>query len=448
MKLPKKLKKTDVTIEDFFAIKLGSLWRGFKQEHLSFWALTAYIFFDYVRPQSIYPVIDIIPWAQLCLIVTLLGAIMDRSVKWVSCMENKHLIFFFFIVLLSSLLGFDPQVSWSNKNILINWILVYFLVINIVNTEKRMFLFLLAYLLFSFKMSQHGFFSWAARGFSFTNWGLIGAGGWFQNSGEFAIQMLIFGSLSAAFVLALKEKWGKYKKWIFYFMPFSAVMTVLGASSRGSQLGLLIIGLFLMFRLKAGFKVFISLIVIIVLAYFILPEEQIQRFTDIGDDRNSLTRLAYWKYGWQVILNHPLLGIGYDNWMSYARFDMPGGIWDGRIQLPHNIYIEVAAEAGILGFIGFLLMVIYAFVLNARSRIMALQNNNKLYYFLTYGLDMGLVGYLVAGTFVTVFYYPFFWVQISFIVALYNISKNKADLNNNTKNLADSPRASTLPKRR
>ncbi|MDX2441152.1 MAG: hypothetical protein QNK40_11460, partial [Desulfobacterales bacterium] len=36
--------------------------------------------------------------------------------------------------------------------------------------------------------------------------------------------------------------------------------------------------------------------------------------------------------------------------------------------------------------------------------------------------DMGLVGYLAAGFFVTVLYYPFFWVQIAMIVALHNVS--------------------------
>ena len=97
----------------------------------------------------------------------------------------------------------------------------------------------------------------------------------------------------------------------------------------------------------------------------------------------------------------------------------------GRTQLPHNIYIQVAAESGVLGFLGFLLLVIYAFVINARTRKLALQLKHKLYYFMTYGFSMGLVGYLVAGTFVTVFYYPFFWVQIALIVALHNITKNK-----------------------
>ncbi|RLA40217.1 MAG: hypothetical protein DRR42_26240, partial [Gammaproteobacteria bacterium] len=273
MKLKRKSKDTEVSLEDLYAVKIKSIWQAVKQEHISFWALTIYFFFDYVRPQGIYPSIAVIPWAQLSLLVALFAMISDRSVKKVNCLENNVLIFFFMVVVLSSLLAFKPSMAWENKTIVINWILVYFLTINIINTEKRFYIFLLGYLMFSFKMSQHGFFSWADRGFSFTNWGLVGAQGYFHDSGEYSIQMLIFGSMSAAFVFALKEKWGRYKKWFFYFMPFTAVMVVLGASSRGSQLGLLVIGLLLMVRVKAGFKIFITLIIFMTLAYFLLPEE-------------------------------------------------------------------------------------------------------------------------------------------------------------------------------
>ena len=433
MKLKKKSKETEVSLEDLYAVKIKSIWQAVKQEHISFWALTIYFFFDYVRPQNIYPVIDVVPWGQLSLLVALFAALSDRSVKWVSNVENKYLVFFFIIVLLSSVFAFKPSVSWEAKTEIINWILVYFLVINILNTEKRFYIFLLGYMLFSFKMSQHGFFSWAGRGFSFTNWGLIGAGGYFQNSGEYAIQMLIFGSMSAAFVLALKEKWGRYKKWFFYFMPFTAVMVVLGASSRGAQLALLVIGLLLMVRVKAGFKIFVTLIILMALAYFLLPEEQIQRLSNMGDDKNSLTRLAYWAYGWEVIKDHPIFGVGYNNWLSYAYYAVPEGIAYGRIQLPHNIYIEIATESGLLGFIGFLLLIVYAFSINGKTRKMASQLENKLYYNLTYGFSMGLVGYLVAGTFVTVFYYPFFWVQIALIVALHNVTRIKAGVINDKK---------------
>jgi len=425
MKLPKKLKKSDINIEDLYAVNVKSIWQAVKQEHISFWALTAYFFFDYVRPQSIYPVLEIVPWGQLSLLIALFSVFSDRSVRWVNSVENKLFILFFLIVILSSVFAFKPYVSWDESSVIVNWLLLYFLVINIINSEKRLFIFILAYLLYSFKMSQHGFFSWASRGFSFTSWGLIGAGGYFQNSGEYAIQMLIFGSLSAAFVLALKDRWGRYKKWFFYFMPFTAVMTVLGASSRGSQLALLIIGLILMVKLKAGFKAFIFLIIVMVAAYYLLPEDQIQRLSEMGEDSTSRSRFAYWNYGWQVMLDHPIFGVGYDNWLVYAHYDMPAGIYDGRIQLPHNIYIEAGAELGFVGLFSFILLIIFAFITNARTRKIISISENKLLYLLSYGLDMGLVGYLVAGAFVTVLYYPFFWVQIAMIVAVNNVSKSK-----------------------
>lgn len=425
MKLKRLSKDAEVSLEDLYKVKIKSIWRAVKQEPLSFWSLNAYFFFEYVRPQTIFTWLDVIPWAQLTLLVALFTSFSDKTVKWVHNKQNNILLLFFGIVVLSGLFAFKPSVAWEAKTDIINWLLVYFLVINIINSEKRFYIFLLGYLLYSYKMSQHGFFAWSGRGFSFTKWGLTGPAGWFNNSGEYAIQMLIFGCMSAAFVLALKEKWGKYKKWFFYFMPFTAVMTVLGASSRGSQLGLLVVGLVLMTRVKAGLKIFITMSVLIVMAYFILPEEQIARFTEMGDDKNSLTRLAYWAYGWEVIKEHPILGVGYNNWLDYAYYAIPDGIIFGRIQLPHNIYIEIAAESGVLGFIGFLCLLGYAFYINRATRKMALLLDNKLYLYLTYGFNMGIVGYLVAGTFVTVFYYPFFWVQIAFIVALYNIASMK-----------------------
>ena len=66
---------------------------------------------------------------------------------------------------------------------------------------------------------------------------------------------------------------------------------------------------------------------------------------------------------------------------------------------------------------------------------MARELNNKLFFNLSLGLDAGLIGYLVAGTFVSVFYYPFFWIQIAMIVMLNSVTKNKLDAwvkNNNS----------------
>ena len=430
MKLPHKSKnRDDIDITDFYAVKIKSLWRGMRQEPLSFWFLIAYFFFEYVRPQQIYPAIDIIPWSQTMLLGMAISVYLDRSVRWVSNIENKLFILFCFIIVLSGVFAFMPSVSLANWKVIFNWFLVYFFLILIVNSEQRLFLFTLFYLLFSFKMAQHGFFSWARRGFSFTTWGLIGAGGWFQNSGEFATQMLIFSTLSAAFVMALREHWqGRLKRWFFYMMPFMGVMSVMGASSRGAQLGLAAIGVLLLIKSKAGFKTYISLAFLGLLLFFILPEQQIERFSSIGHDTTSLTRIAYWKFGLQVMHEHPLLGVGYNNWLSYSTFKAPEGIFFDRIELPHNIFIQGGAELGYTGLICFILMILFVFITNARTRVLGKRLHNKFLTYMAYGLDAGLVGYLVAGFFVTILYYPFFWVQMAMTVALHVIATQQAEV--------------------
>ena len=419
-------RNTETDIEDYYAVKIGSLWHGFKQEHISFWALCAYFFFEYVRPQSIYPAIDVIPWSQTLLIIAFTAVFFDKSVKWVSNVENKLITLFFIVIILSGFFAFSPSVAWDNWTFFFNWFLVYFLVINILNTEKRLFVFLLLFLFFSFKMSQSGAVTWALRGFSFASWGLVGAGAWFRNSGEFAIQMLILLSLSSAFVFALKDKWGRYKKWFLYLIPITAMLSIIGSSSRGAQLALIIICVSILLKSKQRIKAIVAITITILAVSYFLPEEQIQRFRDMGQDDTSLQRMAYWDLGLEIMNDHPILGVGYYNWQVYGRFKYPDGVGPiGVVEKAHNIYFQVGAELGYTGLIIFIIMFISLFRINAKTRKAAVICENNFLYYLTYGLDAGLIGYLIAGIFVTVFFYPFYWVQMALIVATYSVASQQ-----------------------
>ena len=42
------------------------------------------------------------------------------------------------------------------------------------------------------------------------------------------------------------------------------------------------------------------------------------------------------------------------------------------------------------------------------------------------GLDLALLAYLVTGFFVTVFYYPYFWINLGMTVSLNNVVKIEA----------------------
>ncbi len=414
-------------MDDLYALKFKALWSALKQEHISLWLLCIYFFFDYIRPQTLYPVIDILPWARLFLIATVIAAFSDPSVKWVSNTENKLFVLFVIIVILSGIFAFRPSESLKYWDVMTNWVIVYFLVITIVNTEKRLLLFLLAYCLFNLKMSQHGAIAWAERGFSFASYGLIGSPGWFHNSGEYAIQMLVYGPLAIAIVISLKGYWGRCKKIFFYAAAVTGYMAVIGASSRGAQIALAVVGVWFLLKQKNGFKGLLVIFLVAIVLYYLLPDQELQRLADAGSDETSLQRLAYWRFALSsVIPKFPYLGVGYNNWSSYLSFIKPDGIGPLQInQECHNIYIQAASELGYTGLLCFIALIILAFVNNVKTRAIAKKMDNKLLFNLAYGLDAGLIGYLVAGSFVTVLYYPFFWVQIAMIIMLSNIANKK-----------------------
>jgi len=427
MKLPKKsADQSNIDIADYYAVKPGSIWRGLKQENAAFRWVCIYLFFEYVRPQSLYPVIDILPYSQISLLLTCIFAYSDRSIKWVSNYGNTLFILFFIAILLSSVLAFQPSTSFGKIDVIINWIVLYFLFITIVNTEKRFILFLLIFFLVNFKMSQFGFRSFITRGY--TSFGVSGGSGWFEDSGDLGIEMIIFVSLSAAFVLALKGYWGKYKTLFFWLLPLTGLVTIIATTSRGAQLGMLATGIWFILKSPKGIKWLSAIILIGLVIYSIIPERMLDEFGEAGDDRTSQARIALWAFGGDIVRDYPVLGVGYFNWIEYCSFLNPSGIagtYRSTCLVAHNTYVTAAAELGIIGLVIYLVLMLFILKLNARTRTIAKQRNNKFILYTAHGLDGGLIGYTISTIFFTLLFYPLLYVQLAMTVALYEISKKQ-----------------------
>ena len=424
MRSSTRLKKQRVVdIQDYYALRIGPMWRGLREESWAFWWLCIYFFFEYVRPQSIYSVIDVLPWTQISLIAALLTMRTDKTVTWVKSPANTVFILFYLLVFLSCLFAFHPATSWGKISIVINWIVAYFLIVMVVNSERRFFIFLLLFLLANFKMSQFGFRSFAMRGFSFAGWGVSGSPGWFQNAGDFGLQMNIFAPLAAVFVYELRKYWSGIKKLLLYMLPISALITIIATSSRGAQLGLVGITLLYILRSRLGLK---SLLTILVLGwglYQVLPAEMLEKFETAGEDKTSQARLKYWEFGMDVARENPVFGVGYENWLEYCWYKNPRGIEYGMACLdPHNTFIEAAAEIGIPGLSLYVIMLMLVLVINGRTRKKAKKLGNNFIFYMAHGLDAGLVGYMISSFFVTVLFYPMFWFQLALTVALHALS--------------------------
>ncbi|MDM8536334.1 O-antigen ligase family protein, partial [Desulfobacterales bacterium HSG17] len=278
--------------------------------------------------------------------------------------------------------------------------------IRIVSNERRFFVFITCYLVFSFKMSQHGFLSWASRGFSFTNWGVTGAPGWFHNSGEVGIQMCIYIPIAIAFIIGVYKYVSKTMLAILFFMPVSGIGTAIASSSRGALIGLVAASSWSIMRKP---KIFIIGGFVLALTLFIvinsIPKEFMVRFENTGSDNTSLERLERWKHGASTLRDFPIIGVGFEAWETYypKHFTFE---YDGTL-LVHNIFIQCGAELGWSGLLVFIAMICSCFMTTRRVRKLGRGYNDQFLCTLSYGFDSALIGLLVSASFVTVLYYPY-----------------------------------------
>jgi len=418
-------------MQKLFSLRLKDLWYSFKSQHFAFWSISAYLAFEYVRPQSIIKSIDILPWGQITLILTLLGILSEKYKPKVDPAIGNLLILYFVIILLSSTFAYDSGYAFSKLKDYYIWVISYLMIVYSVTTAERFFLFIALFILFSFKISFSLAKVWAMRGFAFADWGLMGPPGFFQNSGELAIQMLVLFGISFYFAKALRPYTSKIVGYVLMLVPITAIMTVLGASSRGAQLGLAIQILFIYKWQKLSFKYLIIGAAIVSLAYNFLPEEQKARFSEAGDDKTSVQRLLYWEHGYEMIKDNPILGVGFYNFVVVYNEKYSADTLFGSAQLPHNIFIQIGTDTGLLGLIVILFTILAQFKMNWRLRKKCdLSSATDMFYFeMSRGLDLALMGFLVAGQFVTVTYYPFFWINLALVTALNTAFYNDKRLN-------------------
>ena len=415
------------TVAHLLELKPGALIQSMLGQSPAFWALSFYVMIEYVRPQSVWTVIDVLPWGQSALGVTLVLLLFEARPRTRWQPLDTALIVFTTILLASIATAQYPALGVNGLTTYLNWLILYVLTTQIVTTPARFYLFVLMFLLWSLKMSQFAVRTFAAIGFSFQDWGATGGPGWFRNSGEMAIQMCVFLGLSLHWILAARHRWPRWKTGLLLAVfPGTALVALLASSSRGGQLGGAAVLLFTLAHSKHRVKGLLWITVLLPILWVATPQEQKARFEEMGSDNTSVSRLTYWRDGIEIMKQYPVLGIGYESWMPfYERYDPPGGAARPiRRQLPHNIFVEAGAELGFSGLLAFIALIALTFTTNARTRRLvpaphAWAGSIKGF---ALGLDAALVGYLVSGFFVTVLYYPYFWVNLSLTAALHLIA--------------------------
>lgn len=408
-------------MENLYSLNIKVIYQTIRAEGWSFIFICLYLFFEYVRPQTIYPAIDVIPWVPIILFLTIISLLSGGGFKAQPNILNKLMVAYGVIVFLSSVFSQVPNVSFSHWRTFFDWFIIYFLIIFVVCNEKRFFIFLLSFLIYSFKMSQHGFITWARRGFAFADWGVTGAPGWFQNSGEVGIQMCIYVPLAVAFILALYKYWSKLKLFFLICMPFTGIGTAVASSSRGALVGLAVSGIRpLLISPRLFFIGSLAFALVAVVTIASIPDESMERFHEAGSDRTSQHRLERWRDGMDAACKYPVFGVGFEAWSSYypEHYELE----DTGTLLVHNVFVQCASELGYSGLIIFVWMIWACFSNTRKVRQLRLGEKDNFLAIMSYGFDAALLGFLGSGFFVTVLYYPYFWIHCGLTTSLYTVA--------------------------
>lgn len=208
-------------------------------------------------------------------------------------------------------------------------------------------------------------------------------------------------------------------------------------SSRGAVLGffsgiLITFYLFINKKIKNKKKLyaifFLFLTIIIISIPFLFPERLVNKFErikNISSNWSLKTRVIMWKSSLHYIIENPFLGVGIGdyqtNYLNYIdnilKIDVPRG--SRMHDHPHNLFLYIAVEQGIVSLSVFLIMLFRGFKI-AYYNINKFKKNNRNNY---YGLV--LIGILISLIVHSMVDTTFRYGHVAYFVMLFTIFNTK-----------------------
>jgi O-antigen ligase len=153
--------------------------------------------------------------------------------------------------------------------------------------------------------------------------------------------------------ILVKNRLGKI---LLFIVLCSLFITLCCTQSFGAYMGIitalcfgLILYLYKLEKKKLIYGViFLGLIVILILSY--------SKFTSEQGKLSLNARLTIWQKAWQIFKANPILGIGPGTFEDYFP---PYPEWG--VPQPHNFYLAFLLQTGIIGFIGFIWLLVWFF---------------------------------------------------------------------------------------
>ena len=360
--------------------------------------------------------------------------------------EVKWLLLLIISIVLSFVFSYDKNLAYLLSGRFILALVLYFITVDLVTSLKRVRILLWCISVSTGVLSVFGLLNYWAGGTLFhyayepskaTLYSSIPRlGGFVGDPNGFALELLAGIAVTLFLVTTSKSLFVRFI--LIFFICVSIVDILLSASRTGVFILLLFPVLYIIFlyygrkktinmiRFIKSLVMPIFLVLIIFIAYThyagsaIIAREQIMLS---GSDESIEGRLDCFKSGMEMFLDHPLFGIGLGNFSMVHQNYYANDIRYSYLG-PHNMYLQVLSESGLLGFISFLAIIIISIknLFYSIKNVKYIEDSNKFdAIHICWAVLLCIVVYLIAGFALTVTYAKYFWIMLALSSSLKNL---------------------------
>ena len=390
-----------------------------------FYLTLLYLLFEYARPQSITDVSHL----HLPAVMVIILAVALVFSRGISLSDRQTGLFISLLALMALHIPLASNNYWALQNFraMLLTFVAYLSVITFINSLQRFMTLINVWLAVHFYLAVIGIIR-----------GGKGIGGFLFDENDLCMTMNMI--IPFAFFSVMAEK-SAIKKAVYVLLTILFILTNVMTFSRGGFIGLAAVCIYCLIRSprKLVSAVLVTLLIFSVLQY--APEKYWDRIQSIqkgSSDSTGESRVFLWKLGLDIFLDNPVIGIGQGNFPFRSReYEIAAGFEEGLDgtsrsgKVAHSLYITLLSELGLIGALLFFAMLYsnYKDTFSIRNALrgpadsaVSGRGKTRLLY-LSYALEASLIGYLASGIFITVTYYPNFWLLTGFIVSMRRITE-------------------------
>ena len=305
--------------------------------------ISAYLFFEYGRPQTFFPPIGVLRPAMLIqLAILYYVAPLLLALKFKES-QTKAFIFLLMIMVPHVILARNNYYAFNTLKIMFLYFVIYMAITNFITKFYEINKIINFWLVIIFLCGVIGIFYG----------GRIPGSSIMGDENDFSIVMNM--AIPIAFFLGLATS-NKKEKLCYFGAVAVFIISVVLSFSRGGFVGLACVGFYCW--IKSPKKIVTSFIIgiFIVLISIAAPDKYWNEVKSIQteniEEGTGATRWYTWQCGWRMFLDNPIFGVGQGNFpWNIGQYEPPGG-YKGRSyrgRAAHSIYFTLIPELGLSG---------------------------------------------------------------------------------------------------